>query len=275
MTGALSNSSENQPSKGQAIGAESSQPLIEVNDVAIWYRLQRRRNLSLKEAMLSRRDEKAQTHWALRGVTFSCHAGEAIGVVGQNGAGKSTLCLVLSGILTPDSGSIRVRGQVTPLLRLGAGFNRELTGRANIYLYASFLGIPHRTVDRRLEGIIEFSELGKFIDQPLRSYSNGMKSRLSFSVASMLDPQIMILDEVLAAGDQAFRTKSKERMLAMIQQSQLVIIVSHSIFWLRRLCTHCLWLDKGRVRMLGAAADVLDAYALAMGGEDAGEAVDN
>lgn len=246
-------------------------PLIEVCNLKLWYQLQQHKHRSIKELLLSPGRGASQVHWALNGVSFHCHEGEALGIVGHNGAGKSTLCLVLAGILTPDAGTVRIRGEVTPLLSFGAGFNRELTGRANVYLYASFLGIPHRVVDRRLDEIIAFSELGKFIDQPLQSYSAGMKARLGFSVASILDPKIMLLDEALAPGDLAFKAKSRARMMEMIQNSQLLIIVSHSSALLRQVCTHCLWLDHGRVRLFGKAPGVLDAYEKAMGGKDTPE----
>jgi ABC-type polysaccharide/polyol phosphate transport system ATPase subunit len=243
-------------------------PLIEVCDLKLWYQLQQHKHRSIKEFLLSPSKRPSQVHWALNGVSFRCHEGEALGIVGHNGAGKSTLCLVLAGILTPDAGTVRIRGEVTPLLNLGASFNRDLTGRANVYLYASFLGVPHRVIDRRLDEIIEFSELDKFIDQPMRSYSAGMKARLSFSVASILDPKIMILDELLAPGDLAFKAKSRAKMMEMIQHSQLLIIVSHSCALLRELCTHCLWLDHGQTRQFGKASEVLDAYEKAMGGRE-------
>ncbi|KFI23321.1 ABC transporter ATP-binding protein [Nitrosococcus oceani] len=245
-----------------------SPPLIEVRNLKLWYQLQQHKRRSVKEVLLSPRKGSAQVHWALNGVSFQCHEGEVLGIVGHNGAGKSTLCLVLAGILTPDTGTVQVRGEVTPLLNFGAGFNRELTGRTNAYLYASFLGIPHRVVDRRLDDIIAFSELGNFIDQPMRSYSAGMKARLGFSVASILDPKIMILDESLAPGDLAFKAKSRTRMMEMIQHSQLLIVVSHSCALLRQICTHCLWLDHGQTRLFGEVHQVLDAYEEAMGGEE-------
>lgn len=244
-------------------------PLIEVRNLKLWYQLQQHKRRSVKEVLLSPgRRSAQQVHWALNGVSFQCHEGEALGIVGHNGAGKSTLCLVLAGILTPDTGTVQVHGEVTPLLNFGAGFNRELTGRTNAYLYASFLGIPHQVVDRCLDDIIAFSELGDFIDQPMRSYSAGMKARLGFSVASILDPKIMILDEALAPGDLAFKAKSRARMMEMIQHSQLLIMVSHSCALLRQICTHCLWLDHGRTRLFGKASQVLDAYEEAMGGEE-------
>ena len=238
----------------------AARPLIEVKDLKVWYRLQSRAHFSVQELLMWRVDNRARRHWALQGVSFDCHEGDAVGIVGHNGAGKSTLCRVLSGILPPDSGSVQVRGEVTPLLNLGAGFNPDLTGRLNVYLYASFLGISRREMDRRMNEIIEFSGLGQFIDQPVRWYSSGMKSRLSFSVAATLDPKILILDEILSAGDREFRSKSRARMLEMMRHSRLLLIVSHSTGFLREMCNRVLWLDHGRVRRFGPAVEVIKEY---------------
>jgi ABC-type polysaccharide/polyol phosphate transport system ATPase subunit len=206
--------------------------------------------------------------WALRGVDLTCQEGEVVGVVGPNGAGKSTLCLVLSRILEPDEGSVRVRGHVSTLLSLGAGFNRELSGRDNILLNAAFLGIGRREIGRRMDAIMSFADLGEFIDQPIRFYSNGMRSRLGFAIATALDPEILVLDEVLAVGDRAFRAKSQARIEEMMQRSRLIVIVSHATSFLRSVCTHCLWLERGQVRQYGTAGPVLDAYEAATGEVD-------
>jgi len=247
------------------------EPVVDVRDLGIYFRLQQRRRVSVK-ALLSGSGFRRPTPllWALRGVTFSCYEGETLGIVGPNGAGKSTLCLALAQILTPDEGSLRVRGKVSTLLTLGAGFNRDLSGRDNIYLNASFLGIPRQEIEGKVSEIIDFSELGDFIDQPIRFYSSGMRSRLGFSIAAALDPEILVLDEVLSVGDRAFRQKSQERMKAMMAQSRLIVIVSHSTAFLRSLCTRCLWLERGQVRGFGDAKPVLDAFEAAIGGIDPG-----
>ncbi len=198
--------------------------------------------------------------WALRGVSFSCYQGQALGIVGPNGAGKSTLCLLLAQILTPDEGEVFVRAEVSPLLALGAGFNGDLSGRANIQLCGAFLGIPRKVMNAKINEIIEFSELAEFIDEPLRHYSSGMRARLGFSVAATLDPEILILDEVLSVGDRSFQSKSRRQIEKMMTQSKLIVVVSHSISFLRDICTRCLWLDRGHMVQFGEASDVLDAY---------------
>jgi len=242
-------------------GKPASRPLIELANVGIWYRLHHRVQHSFKRALLAGKlREPARVFWALRGVDFTCEEGQVVGIVGHNGAGKSTLCMVLARILTPDEGQAEIRAQVTPLLGLGSGFNQELTGRDNIYLYSAFLGIPRATIEARVSEIHEFSELGSFLDEPLYTYSSGMRARLGFSVAAMIDPEIMILDEVLGVGDRDFREKSTKRIREMMDVSKLILIVSHSSGFLRKTCTHCLWLDHGRVRAFGAAAEVLDEY---------------
>ncbi|MAE95151.1 MAG: sugar ABC transporter ATP-binding protein [Deltaproteobacteria bacterium] len=241
--------------------SHSGKPVIDVDGLGIFYRLQQRRRVSIKKVLLGggfRRD--APLLWALRDVSFRCHEGEILGVIGPNGAGKSTLCLALSQILTPDEGEVAVSGEVSTLLSLGAGFNRDLSGRENIYLNAAFLGISRAEIEGKMQEIIEFSELGEFIDQPIRFYSSGMKSRLGFSVAASLEPEILILDEVLSVGDHAFQQKSRRRLQGMMDRSRVIVLVSHSVEFLRELCTHALWLEKGRVRGFGAAKEVLDGY---------------
>jgi len=262
------------PAIGAPTTAANDEPLIELREVGIWYQLHRRK-LSLKQALLRWRfHEKPRVHWALRGLSAEFHHGQTVGVVGHNGAGKSTLCSVLARILDPDEGTAIIRGHATPLFGLGTGFNSKQSGRANIYLYAAYLGIPRAEIKRKMADIIAFSELGEFIDEPIFTYSTGMRGRLGFSVAAILEPKILILDEVLSAGDRAFRAKSRARMMEMMAQSSLIVIVSHSSAFLRKICTHCLWLDHGRQKMFGEARKVLNAYDLALGGRDADAADD-
>ncbi len=244
-------------------------PVVELRALGVYFRLQSRSRMSIRKALvgggLARR---APVIWALRGVDLTCHEGEVVGVIGPNGAGKSTLCLVLSRILEPDEGTVKVRGHVSTLLSLGAGFNRELSGRDNILLNAAFLGIGRKEIGRRMDAIVGFADLGEFIDQPIRFYSNGMRSRLGFAIATALDPEILVLDEVLAVGDRAFRAKSQARIEEMMSRSRLIVIVSHATSFLRGVCTQCLWLERGHVRQYGAAGPVLDAYEAEMGGVD-------
>lgn len=248
-----------------------TRPVVEVERLGIFYRLQQRRRVGIKQ-LLSRRGIRrdAPVIWALRDVSFTCHEGESVGIVGPNGAGKSTLCLALSRILEPDEGRVAVRGRVSTLLTLGAGFHRDLTGRENVMLNAAFLGIPRRVIEAHMEEILDFAELGEFIDQPIRFYSSGMRSRLAFSVAQSLDPEILILDEVLSVGDRAFRQKSQRRIEELMKQSRLIVVVSHSTAFLREVCTHAIWLQKGRLRAAGKADDVLDAFESEIGGLDPG-----
>jgi ABC-type polysaccharide/polyol phosphate transport system ATPase subunit len=208
--------------------------------------------------------DRAKIFWALRGIDLSCQEGQVLGIVGPNGAGKSTLCLVLAGILIPDEGDAEVRGRVSALLSLGAGFSRELSGRENIMLSAAYLGMPRRTIERHFQEIVRFAELEEVIDEPVRTYSSGMKARLGFSVAASLQPEVLILDEVLSVGDLAFQDKSRRRIEEMIEASKLIIIVSHDVPLLRGLCSHCLWLQEGSIVDYGDAQPVLDAFERSM-----------
>jgi ABC-type polysaccharide/polyol phosphate transport system ATPase subunit len=243
------------------VPAPAGRVMIEARDLGVCYPLHRRDRRSLKEMLLRGQLWRAAPMlWALRGVSFTGQEGQTLGIIGPNGAGKSTLCLVLARILTPDEGTVTVRGKVSPLLTLGAGFNRDLSGRANIQLCGAFLGIPRETMDNKIDEIIEFSEIGDLIDEPVRHFSGGMRARLGFSVAAALDPEILILDEVLAVGDRSFRAKSQRRLEEMMTQSKLIVIVSHSTDFLREICTHCLWLERGETVRFGEASAVLDAY---------------
>ncbi len=249
----------------------AGEPVLEVEDLGVYFPLQQRRRTSIKRLLTGGGLRRApKVLWALRHVDFTCHEGEVVGIVGPNGAGKSTLCLALSQILTPDEGRVQVRGHVSTLLTLGAGFNRDLSGRDNILLNAAFLGISRREIESKLDEIVDFSELGEFIDQPVRFYSSGMRARLGFSIATALDPEILILDEVLSVGDRSFRAKSQRRIEELMAQSRLILIVSHSTVFLRGLCTHCLWLEGGRARAYGEADAVLDAFEAEIGGLDPG-----
>jgi len=246
--------------------SEEGTPVVEMRDVGLYYWRQTQKRTTLKDAFLNWRwGQRPKLLWALRHLDLTCYEGQTLGIVGPNGAGKSTLCLVLSNILTPDEGEIAVRGKVSTLVTLGSGFNPDLTGRSNIHLYAAFLGIPRREIDRNIEAIIEFSELGDFIDDPMRHYSSGMRARLGFSVATTLNPEILVLDEVFAVGDQRFRIKSQKRIQEMMSRSRLIVIVSHSTPFLREMCTNCLWMENGTVREYGEASVILDAYDRFMG----------
>jgi ABC-type polysaccharide/polyol phosphate transport system ATPase subunit len=248
----------------------SANALVDVRGLGVCFRLVRSKRASIKDLLFGGW-EKPPLLWALRNVDLVCYPGQTLGIVGPNGAGKSTLCLILAQILLADEGEIAVHGRVSAVISPRAALQRHLTGRENVQLFGSLHGLSRRDVDRRIDEIIEFSELGDFIDQPVRFYSLGMRARLGFSLATCLDPQILILDEVMSVGDRAFRAKSQDRMKELMAQSRLIVVVSHSSKFLRGVCTHGLWLEKGRVRMYGAVSEVLDAYDDAMGGVDPGQ----
>lgn len=200
------------------------------------------------------------TIWALKDVSFEVKKGERLGFVGKNGAGKSTLLKILSRVAYPTAGEARIHGRVTSLLEVGTGFLNHLTGRQNIYLNASFHGLSKKETDRRIPDIVEFSELERFIDTPIKFYSSGMRARLAFSVAAHLDPDILLLDEVLSVGDMAFAQKCLQRVDELTKGERTILFVSHSMDAVRRFCTRCIWLDCGQVVMDGPTDKVTDAF---------------
>jgi lipopolysaccharide transport system ATP-binding protein len=213
----------------------------------------------------------ARSIWALKDVTFEVRRGEAVGLIGRNGAGKSTLLKVLSRITEPTSGRAEIFGRVGSLLEVGTGFSGELTGRDNIYLSGAILGMRKAEIDRRFEEIVEFSEVGQFLDTPVKRYSSGMYVRLAFAVAAHLEPEILFVDEVLAVGDAAFQRKCLGRMRDVTaEQSRTIIFVSHNMAAITRLCKWAVWIDGGRVREIGPAADVAMNY-LSQGHQDTAE----
>ncbi len=208
--------------------------------------------------LLARRH--TEKFYALRDVSFRIDRGESVALVGANGAGKSTLLSLMAGISAPNEGRVSVEGKVAALLDLGSGFHPELTGRENIHLNAALLGLHRRAVDTKEESIIDFAGLADFIDEPLKTYSSGMTMRLAFSVAIELDPDILIVDEVLAVGDQAFQAKCLEKVRQFVLAGKTMLAVSHSTAKIRELCKRALWLDHGKLMMDGSIADVIQAY---------------
>ena len=198
--------------------------------------------------------------WALRDVSFSVRQGEVLGIIGRNGAGKSTLLKILSKITYPTSGRVRARGRVTALLEVGAGFHEELTGRENIFLNGSIMGMKKKEVENKLEAIVEFSGVARFIDTPIKRYSSGMRSRLGFAVAAHLDPDVLIVDEVLAVGDAAFQKKCISAMQDMRGGGRTVLFVSHNMAAVENLCSRCMWIAQGRVQLDGRVHEVIEAY---------------
>lgn len=198
--------------------------------------------------------------WALREVSFEVEKGDRLGILGLNGAGKSTLLKVVAGVLKPTVGAVTVKGTIVPLLELGAGFDKQYTGAENIYLYGAMLGYPREFIREKFDEIVEFSELEEFINVPVKNYSSGMKSRLGFSIATVVEPDILILDEVLSVGDAKFRKKSEKRIMAMIEQNVTVLFVSHSLEQVRRLCNKAILLEKGRIIAGGEIETVAEVY---------------
>ncbi len=235
---------------------------IQVKDVGIRFHLSQERVDNLKEYMIKflRRDLKYNEFWALKDISFDILKGQRLGVLGLNGSGKSTLLKVVSGVLKPTAGTIRTNGVIAPLLELGAGFSPEYTGRENIYLYGAVLGYTKDFLDEKFDEIVDFSGLGKFIEVPVKNYSSGMKSRLGFSIATVVEPDILILDEVLSVGDKKFRKKSENKIMSMFDKGVTVLFVSHSLEQVKRLCDQAIILDSGRLVAHGPVEKVARVY---------------
>jgi len=235
---------------------------IRLDNVSVRYRIPGESIETFKEYLirLLQGRLKKKVFWALKDIDFEVQKGEILGILGRNGAGKSTLLKVISKVLIPGDGRVRLVGHISPFLQLGAGFHPELTGIENIYLNATLLGHSRDEVDEKLDEIVAFAEIGKFIEAPLRTYSSGMQARLGFSVASAWQPDILILDEVLAVGDINFRMKCFERMASFRESGATVIMVSHMLEAVRKFCTSALWLDKGEIQMQGEVNKVCTAY---------------
>ncbi len=236
--------------------------MIKAENVTISYRMSNDRIKSIKEYLVAmlKRKLQYQEFKALKGVSFEIQKGEVVGIVGNNGAGKSTLLKVISGILRPTEGKVTLSGNVVPMLELGSGFDYDLSGKENIFLNGAILGYSEEFLNAKYEEIVAFSELNEFINSPVRNYSSGMIMRLAFSIASMVDPDILIVDEILAVGDAAFQEKSYARMMELMSHGTTVLLVSHSIDQIRRLCDKVIWLDHGTVRAVGDTEEITAAY---------------
>ena len=236
--------------------------MIRAKNISMRYLMTYDRIQSIKEYMvqLVKRKIKYEEFWALKDVSFEIEKGEVVGIIGHNGAGKSTLLKVISGILKPTSGELEVNGNIVPMLELGSGFDHDLTGRENIFLNGAILGYTEMYLKEKYDEIVEFSELGKFIDVPIRNYSSGMLMRLAFSIATVVQPEILIVDEILSVGDAAFQEKSKARMLELMGGGTTVLFVSHSLEQIREMCDRVIWLDHGMVRMIAETQSVCDKY---------------
>ena len=232
---------------------------IDVKDLHISYKCLK--SFSIKKSLHHLKKTKAEVYEAVRGVSFSVPKGEILGIVGKNGSGKSTMLRAIAGIFSPDQGSIDLHGNSVQLLSIGVGFQKKLTGRENILLSGMLLGFSEEQVRAKMDEIIEFANLGKFIDMPVKTYSSGMHSKLAFSITAILESDIMLIDEVLSVGDAKFKKKSFNKMKELISNDErTVLIVSHSSQTLRQLCTSVLWLHEGELRMIGKTEEVLEAY---------------
>jgi ABC-2 type transport system ATP-binding protein len=231
------------------------------DNLGVKYSLKLTKKRTIRDSVVRRvkRDGNSE-FWALRHVTFDVKTGESVGVIGPNGAGKSTLLQVLAGILTPSEGTVLVDGHISSLLTLGVGFDQDLSGTENIRLAGAFMGMPHQDVEDRLEHIIEYAELGQFIDAPIKTYSSGMRARLGFAIATSVDPDILLLDEVLATGDAAFREKSKQRVLELVKGAKAIMLVTHDMSWVTEYCNRAILIEKGRIELMGDPEEVVAVH---------------
>lgn len=236
--------------------------MIEVKNVSMKFNLGIEKGFSLKQGFVDifKKKEKINNDfWALKNVNFDVEKGEVVGFVGSNGAGKSTLLKVIAGVMKPTKGKVSVYGNICPMIELGAGFDSQLTARENIYLNGAVMGYSKEFINSKFDEIVSFSELSEFLDVPIQNFSSGMIARLAFSIATVVDPEILIVDEILSVGDIAFQKKSEEKMLNMINGGTTVLFVSHSIDQIRNMCNKVVWIEKGEVQAIGGK-EVCDKY---------------
>ena len=245
-----------------------SKNAIEVDNVSMKFNLSREKVDSLKDYIFKviKRELQYNEFWALKNVSFNVEKGDRVGILGLNGAGKSTLLKVISGVFKPTEGHVEKHGKMVPLLELGAGFDPQYTGKENIYLYGAMLGYTKKFIDNKYNEIVEFSELQKFMDVPVKNYSSGMKSRLGFSIATVVEPKILILDEVLSVGDAKFRKKSENKIMSMFDSGVTVLFVSHSLEQVMRLCNKAMILEKGQLIAYGDIDPISEQYNEMIGG---------
>lgn len=251
--------------RGEAM--EKKDIMIEVNNVSMRFNLGIEKGFSLKQGFVDlfnkekRKEKKNKNNefWALKDVDFKINKGEVVGFIGSNGAGKSTLLKVVAGVMKPTRGSVKSYGNICPMIELGAGFDMDLTARENIYLNGAVMGYSKELIDSKFDEIVDFSELQDFLDVPVQNFSSGMVARLAFSIATIVDPEILIVDEILSVGDIAFQAKSEAKMLQMISGGTTVLFVSHSIEQIKKICDRVIWIEHGKVQKIGGK-EVCDEY---------------
>lgn len=247
---------------------ETREYMIEVDNVSMRFNLGIEKGFSLKQWFVDTgkgKKREKKDFWALTDVSFKVKKGEVIGFIGSNGAGKSTLLKVVAGVMKPTKGTVKSYGNICPMIELGAGFDPQLTARENIYLNGSIMGYSKALMDEKFDEIVAFSELQDFLDVPVQNYSSGMVARLAFSVATIVDPEILIVDEILSVGDIAFQAKSEQKMLSMIGGGTTVLFVSHSLAQIKKMCDTVVWIEHGVVQKIGGK-EVCDEYEAAMFG---------
>jgi ABC-2 type transport system ATP-binding protein len=238
-------------------------PVLSIRNLSVKLSLQRERVTSIREYIIrfaKGQRVKAEEFWPLRDISIQVGPGEVFGIVGPNGAGKSTLLRVIAGIMKPTLGTVEVRGRIAPLIELGAGFDSEMTGRENIFLYGSMLGFSSKRLMNRLADIVSFSELEEFLDVPIKNYSSGMAARLAFAVATDVDPDLLLVDEILSVGDGSFQEKSQERIEEFRKRGVSILIVSHNLGSIQQMCSRVAWIDHGRLKLIGPASIVAEEY---------------
>ena len=239
--------------------------MIKIENVSMKFNLEIEKDFSMKQAFVNlftkkKKKKKNEDFWALKDVSFNIGKGEVVGLIGSNGAGKSTLLKVVSGVMKPTKGKVKVKGVISPMIELGAGFDGNLTARENIYLNGAILGYSKEFLDDKFDDIVEFSELKDFLDVPVKNFSSGMTAKLAFSIATIVNPEILIVDEILSVGDIKFQEKSKKKMMEMIKGGTTVLYVSHSLQSIKELCTKVVWLEHGKVVKMGDTKEICDEY---------------
>lgn len=238
--------------------------MIILKNVSMKFNLGVEKDNSLKMIFINlftpKKKKKKDYFWALKDIDFRINKGDVVGIIGANGAGKSTLLKVVSGVYKPTTGTVEVNGKISPMIELGAGFDAELTARENIYLNGAILGYSKEFLEEKFEEIVEFSELREFLDVPIKNFSSGMVAKLAFSISTIVDPEVLIVDEILSVGDIKFQEKSKSKMMSMIEGGTTVLYVSHSIDSIKELCSKVIWLDHGEIVKMGDTKEICDEY---------------